>query len=536
MGSRQPCPNVFDFKRLQEADFRAHRISGSPARHTPCDSCPVDHSRPSEPVHQESHISQRPRRNGVASREIFDAIRIPLAVCDPVTGDILSANDAFSHDFGYEIERPGALTLSATGAARQTSLLSSRLARTLGGAPQAFPWVVRGKDGREHSVELSLAVVHETGARRILAQFRPIGGHAHDSAALLDVTDRERSEAALRESQERLDLAVGGADLGLWDWDIPTGRVTHNARWAEMLGFCPDELEPRFSTWQKLVHPDDKPIVLRRLQDHLDGKTPLYEAELRLRASDGTWRWTLDRGKVVRRDPSGAPIRMSGTQLDITERREAENRLRESLQEKELLLREIHHRVKNNLQVISSLFNLQAQTINDPKVLAALKESHNRVRSMGLVHHVMYQAADFAAIDLVDYVQTLTRSLYRSYAVDPEAVLLSVDIAHVRLGIDAAIPCGLIINELVSNALRHAYPEGRRGTLSVTLAHNSDGTHTLTVRDDGIGLPPDLTIPPAATLGLALVETLSRQLEGTLWIDRTEGTAVSVRFPGRPRA
>jgi PAS domain S-box-containing protein len=718
-------------------------------------------------VAQDPHISQSRGRNGVASREIFDAIRIPLAVCDPVTGTILSANDAFTRDFGFEIERPGALTLSALGAAHQTPLLSTRLARTLGGAPQAFPWVVRGENGAEHSVELSLTVVQEADTRKVLAQFRPIGGHDHGGtegdfsdavinsvpgafylidpdghmvrwnsitermsgytadeirtmrpdqffapeegdrlrralrqvfaagsatvectlvtkagrripfllsgrrimlhgepfliglgvdirerkqmedalhqsvarfrsvfemspmgmhmyqldddgrlifiganpaadkilglkndqfvgrpiedafpplaeteipgnytsvardggswhsdqvlykdhqiagayevhafqtspgqvvAAFIDITDRKRAEAALRESQERLDLAVGGADLGLWDWDIPTGRVTHNARWAEMLGFHPDELEPHFSTWQKLVHPDDKASVLRRLQDHLDGKTSLYEAELRLRAHDGTWRWTLDRGKVVRRDPSGAPIRMSGTQLDITERREAENRLRESLQEKELLLREIHHRVKNNLQVVSSLFNLQAQTITDPKILAALKESHNRVRSMGLVHHVMYQAADFAAVDLVDYVQTLTRSLYRSYAVDPEAVMLSVDIANVRLGIDAAIPCGLIINELVSNALRHAYPEGRRGTLSVTLVHNSDGTHTLAVRDDGVGLPPDLVLPPVATLGLALVETLSRQLEGTLSIERTGGTAISVRFPGHLRA
>jgi two-component sensor histidine kinase len=227
---------------------------------------------------------------------------------------------------------------------------------------------------------------------------------------------------------------------------------------------------------------------------------------------------------------------MSGTQLDITERREAENGLRKSLEEKELLLREIHHRVKNNLQVISSLFNLQAQTIKDPNVLAALKESHNRVRSMALVHHMMYQAADFAAIDLVDYVQTLTRSLYRAYTIDPEAVLLSVDIANVRLAIDAAIPCGLIINELVSNALRHAYPAGRRGTMSVTLVRNENGTHTLTVRDDGVGLPADLVLPPTATLGLALVETLSAQLEGTLSIDRSRGTAVSVTFPTMPKA
>jgi PAS domain S-box-containing protein len=352
----------------------------------------------------------------------------------------------------------------------------------------------------------------------------------------IDIRDRKQMENALHESRERLDLAVAGADLGLWDWDIPTGRVTHNARWAEMLGFSPNELEPRFSTWQMLVHPDDKEDVLRRLQDHLDGKTPLYEAELRLRAKDGSWRWTLDRGKVVRRDAAGIPLRVSGTQLDITERREAENRLRESLHEKEILLREIHHRVKNNLQVISSLFNLQAQTVTDPNVLAALKESHNRVRSMGLVHHVMYQAADFAAVDLVDYVQTLTRSLYRSYAMDPETVLLSVDIANVRLGIDAAIPCGLIINELVSNALRHAYPDGRRGTLSVALVQNGDDTHTLTVKDDGIGLPDDIVLPPVATLGLALVETLSRQLGGTLSIDRTGGTSVNVRFPGQPPA
>ena len=720
-----------------------------------------------DPVPKDPHISQSRRKNGVASREIFDAIHIPLVICEPERGAILSANDSFSRTFGYAIDSPGTLTLSSIGAAPQRSFLSARLARALSGVPQVFSWTVRGTDGAEHPVNMSLTMVQETGARRILAQLQPLnppthsevqqdfsdavinsvpgafylidadlrmvrwnsiterlsgysadeictmrpdrffapeesdriikavrrvftagsatvectlvtkagrhipfllsgrrimlrgapfliglgidirdrkqmenalhesmerfrsvfemspmgmhmyrlegdgtlvfaganpaadrilgvgnaqfvghliedafpplaeteipshykdvarhGGSWHSDqiiyrdhqiagaydvhafqtspgqmvAAFIDITDRKRSEADLRESRERLDLAVAGADLGLWDWDIPTGRVTHNARWAEMLGFSPDELEPRFSTWQMLVHPDDKEDVLRRLQDHLDGKTRLYEAELRLRAKDGGWRWILDRGKIVRRDAAGAPLRVSGTQLDITERREAENRLRESLHEKEILLREIHHRVKNNLQVISSLFNLQVQTITDPNVLAALKESHNRVRSMGLVHHVMYQAADFAAVDLVDYVQTLTRSLYRSYSVDPETVLLSVDIANVRLGIDAAIPCGLIINELVSNALRHAYPDGRRGALSVTLIHNSDATHTLTVKDDGVGLPDDIVLPPVATLGLALVETLSRQLGGTLSIDRTGGTAVNVRFPGQPRA
>jgi PAS domain S-box-containing protein len=398
--------------------------------------------------------------------------------------------------------------------------------------PARYAAVARG-GGSWHTDQVFYEDHRITGAFEVHA-FQTSPGQM--VAAFIDITDRKRAEAELRESRERLDLAVSGADLGLWDWDIPTGHVTHNPRWAEMLGFNPDELESSFSTWERLVHPDDKQRVLQLLQDHVDGRASIYEAELRLQTKDGGWRWILDRGKVVRRDASGAPVRVSGTQLDITDRREAENLLRESLQEKELLLREIHHRVKNNLQVISSLFNLQVQTVTDPNVLAALKESHNRIRSMGLVHHMMYQAADFAAIDLVDYIQTLTRSLYRSYSVDPERVLLAVDIANVRLGIDAAIPCGLIINELVSNALRHAYPDGRRGTLRVTLSHNGDGTHTLTVGDNGIGLPPDLVLPPTSTLGLALVDTLTRQLEGTLSVDRTGGTSVSVQFAGIPRA
>ena len=216
---------------------------------------------------------------------------------------------------------------------------------------------------------------------------------------------------------------------------------------------------------------------------------------------------------------------------DITERRAAEARINASLAEKEVLLREIHHRVKNNMQVITSLLRLQSDRIKDQKYADIFKESQDRIKSMALVHEKLYQSKDLARIDFREYVEALMMDLFRSYGVDSRKIKTIIAIDDVSLGPDHAIPCGLIINELVSNSLKHAFPQGRKGEIRVTFRSIGEGELSVNVSDNGIGFPENLDFKSTKTLGLVLVRTLvEHQLEGQITLDRQEGTAFDIQF------
>ena len=213
-------------------------------------------------------------------------------------------------------------------------------------------------------------------------------------------------------------------------------------------------------------------------------------------------------------------------------RMRAEEQVRTSLEEKEVLLKEIHHRVKNNLQVISSLLNLQSNIVGDEKVEEMFRESRNRVRSMALSHEQLYQSEGLARVDFGRYIRDLAGTLFRSYGADPAAVRLTVDVADVSLALDTAIPCGLMVNELVSNCLKHAFPDGGAGEILIRLVSDDDARHTLAVRDNGVGFPEDTDHRTSPTLGLQLVSSLADQLGGTIELDRSEGTEFRISFGG----
>jgi len=215
---------------------------------------------------------------------------------------------------------------------------------------------------------------------------------------------------------------------------------------------------------------------------------------------------------------------------DITERKKAEDQLQASLQEKEVLLREVHHRVKNNMQVISSLLNLQSRHIGDPNVLEMFKESQRRIRSMALIHERLYQSSDFSRIEFSQYLRNLATHLFHSYQVDASRVQLKIEAEEVHLNINTAIPCGLIVNELISNALKHGFPEGRSGHLDLELCRASGDGYVLRVRDDGVGFPEGLDFRKTETLGLQIVNTLVSQIDASIGLARDKGTEFTIQF------
>lgn len=214
---------------------------------------------------------------------------------------------------------------------------------------------------------------------------------------------------------------------------------------------------------------------------------------------------------------------------DITERKEAEDKIRASLEEKKVLLREIHHRVKNNMQIISSLLNLQTRYINDERVVDILKESQNRVKSMAMIHEKLYQSSGLAKIGFRAYIKHLATFLSQSYVIDAERIRIDTQVDDIFLDIDTAIPCGLIINELVTNSLKHAFPNKMEGDINIKLKEES-GKYVLSVIDTGIGFPENLDFKSTETLGFQLINNLVMQLDGTAELKRNNGTEFKIIF------
>ena len=216
--------------------------------------------------------------------------------------------------------------------------------------------------------------------------------------------------------------------------------------------------------------------------------------------------------------------------MDVTTQKQAENATSAALREKEVLLKEIHHRVKNNMQIISSLLNLQAGYSGNDALSTLLQESQSRIRAMALVHEKLYHSESLAEVHFDDYLNSLTHSILRSFRGFISTITLRTAAPGITLAIDTAMPCGLIINELVTNAHKYAFPDGRQGEISATIAKNDNATFTLTVKDNGVGLPAGFDPGRRETLGLLLVQDLAHQLGGALEIDRAGGTTFTICF------
>ncbi len=246
--------------------------------------------------------------------------------------------------------------------------------------------------------------------------------------------------------------------------------------------------------------------------------------------------FTAEKTQMAELLMSQAAISLENARL-LVEMKEADVQIKQSLQEKEALLKEIHHRVKNNLQIIRSMLNLQLPYVRDKEDVELFKESRDRVYSMALIHEQLYQSASLARIDLAEYIRTLTANLYLSYGINEETIRPDISVDSLSFDVDTLIPCALIVNELVSNALKHAFPEaragdGEKGAIRIALSRDGGDACILTVSDNGIGLPRDFAIEKVESLGIKLVNVLARQLGGVIRLDREGGTEFTIAFAG----
>jgi PAS domain S-box-containing protein len=348
----------------------------------------------------------------------------------------------------------------------------------------------------------------------------------------LNIDDLIKAQAELQRSQ-RLYRAIGESiDYGIWVCE-PDGRNTYASEsFLKLVGMTQEQCSS--FGWGEVLHPDDAERTIAAWKECVrTGGT--WDIEHRFRGVDGQWHPILARGVPVR-DDNGQVLCWVGINLDISRPKRTEEHLRASLQEKEVLMQEIHHRVKNNLQVISSLINLQADTLNQPVLRRSLDDVRDRIRTMALVHEKLYQSGDLARLNFADYAASLLHYLWRAHGDAAAKVRLTLATQPVTLPVSAAVSCGLILNELATNALKHAFPNQSEGEVTVDLAH--DPTHDricLQVSDNGLGLPAGLNWRQSRSLGLRLVQMLATQIDGTVEVGSGPGTEFRVAFSARTK-
>ncbi len=348
---------------------------------------------------------------------------------------------------------------------------------------------------------------------------------------LSDVTETKNMGNALFESEKKYRELVENSNSIIFRRDTK-GRITFINEFAlAFFGYRENELLGKNVVGTIVPEYESTGRNLAAMVEDISKNPESYKTNINENMRKNGDRVWIAWANKARRDANGAVQEITCIGNDVTQRKMMEEELESSLREKEALIREIHHRIKNNMQVVSSLLSLQSTFVHDKNDLELFNECNRRVRSMALIHEMLYQSNNLARIDFSSYIDQIARQLCIALDKNSTPTQFEMDVRDILLAIDNAIPCALIINELLSNSLKHAFPEGRSGTIKVSFKKNPHRLYTLVISDDGIGIPENRELQNPKTMGLMIVNELVKQLRGTIQFKNTPGTRCTIQFP-----
>ena len=452
-------------------------------------------------------------------RHLFEHNPLPMIIFDPETMQFLNVNLAAVNHYGYEKEEFLNMTIGDLRPSEDVEEALKTIRSMKSTEEKIGVFRHRKKDGTLILVDIISHEINYEGQKTRLVLCN-------------DVTDQIQARKALEESEVKFRSVVESSPMGIHMYHLDdddrlifsgANPAADNILGVDHSQFAGSTLEDAFPGLESTEIPN------RYSEVCLSGK-PWHTEQVNYEDDQISGAFEVYAFQTGQRA-------MSVLFLEITEKKKAaeallksEEQLRASLGEKEILLKEIHHRVKNNLQVISGLLDLQAHHISDEKGREIYKESQNRVVTMALIHEELYQSVNLSQVDFADYIRNLCENLMISYGADKNRIKLDIKTEKTEMVADTAIPCGLIINELITNSLKHAFPGERSGTISLSFKQLKSRDFLLTVSDDGVGLPKDVDIYSTNSLGMQLVTVLVGQLGGTLKVKRKEGTNFTIRF------
>ena len=443
---------------------------------------------------------------------LFDNAADAILIHDPA-GTILNANQIASRRSGYSPGRLQEIRLQDLGLLPSGGFSPEQNTELQSKGYYLFESLLMTRNGTPLPVEVSCKIIEYNGRPAILSTIR-------------DITERRNAQEALKESETRYRMIGDLVPFGVWACDAQGNFTYLSESFLDVLGTTLEEC--RKNGWMHLLPREDRDRTMADWRQCIQTGS-FWDYEYRIADTTGRGYIVLSRG-APHMDSTGKITSWVGIHLDITERKRYEDRLEASLREKEVIIKEVHHRVKNNMQVISGFLELQSNYIDDPQAVEKLIECQRRVRTMALVHEKLYQSRTLGVINAAEYIKSLIADLMNSYTISTP-VDVTVDVDDVNITLDMAIPCGLIINELVTNSLKYAYAGRATGKLTLVMHHQEDHTFSLTVQDDGVGLPPDYEARSEASLGTQLVSVLVRQLGGVIKTESDHGARFTITFP-----
>lgn len=391
-----------------------------------------------------------------------------------------------------------------------------------------FPMIMEKIKRNEAIDNYETIRINKNGERiNVSLTISPITDHSGEiigaSSIARDITEISRAKSALKKSERKYRTIFENVQDVFYQTNLEGIIMEISPSILRYSGFTREELIGK-PVEMVYSNPEDR----KKLQETISKKGEIVDYEVKLKTKDNKLVYASTNAHVWF-DEDNNPIGIEGSLRDVTERKNMEMELRELLNEKEMLLKEIHHRVKNNLMIISSLLDLQSQYIRDKDDLKLFRESQSRANSMALIHERLYRSSDLKHINFGDYIQNLTKSLYHTYVLDANRVKLELEVKDIMLDINTTIPLGLIVNELITNSMKHGFPDGKSGEIRIEFFKKGDDLF-LEVQDNGVGIPHQLDFRKTKSLGLQLVNSLTKQIDGEISLDRENGTKFTIKF------